>query len=223
MLKRNDLVKQFDLVVKQEIKNHNDQILESNILMNKVLGRLDDYERSYQRDSLDLKEQIAQLKKEHHNLNCCQSNQHDKQIRSQKSLDNYEKNFYRHYQEIQDDILDVHLDLEEIWNVITLFEDNISSIREDIVQQSKQSKYDVEQLRRFLEKKIQQVDESFQCLPCKSVEEIEEHNRQLKAIQFSIKCLYEEMENHKEKRFYNEKQVEHAFNLIGRLKKQVEL
>jgi len=36
MLKRDDIVKQFDLVVKQEIKNHNDQILASNLSINKI-------------------------------------------------------------------------------------------------------------------------------------------------------------------------------------------
>lgn len=34
MLNRNDLVKQFELVVQQEIKNHNDQILASNLAVN---------------------------------------------------------------------------------------------------------------------------------------------------------------------------------------------
>jgi len=35
-LKRNDLVNDFELIVKQEIKNHNDAVLASNIAVNKL-------------------------------------------------------------------------------------------------------------------------------------------------------------------------------------------
>lgn len=36
MIKRNDLAKQFELVVQQEIKNHNDQMLATNLALNDV-------------------------------------------------------------------------------------------------------------------------------------------------------------------------------------------
>jgi predicted nucleic acid-binding Zn-ribbon protein len=42
MLNRNDLVKQFELVVKQEIKNHNDSLLASNLAINEMKSQVKD-------------------------------------------------------------------------------------------------------------------------------------------------------------------------------------
>lgn len=46
MLKRDDLVKQFELVVKQEIVNHNDQIYQSNQSINSLRNKLFELEKS---------------------------------------------------------------------------------------------------------------------------------------------------------------------------------
>ena len=44
MLRRKDLAKEFELVVQQEIKNHNDSILATNIALEKIRKRLDEHE-----------------------------------------------------------------------------------------------------------------------------------------------------------------------------------
>lgn len=44
MLKKQDLVNKFDVLTKQEIKNHNDQILATNLSINKLRLEIEDWE-----------------------------------------------------------------------------------------------------------------------------------------------------------------------------------
>lgn len=64
MLKRNDLVKQFELVVKQEIANHNSQILATNLSINNLKSILDSQRKAQEKDSSFLGESIQKVNKQ---------------------------------------------------------------------------------------------------------------------------------------------------------------
>lgn len=59
MLKRNDLVKQFELVVKQEIKNHQDAFNSTQISLNQFDKRLDAIHKDFQREIASLDSRLV--------------------------------------------------------------------------------------------------------------------------------------------------------------------
>ncbi len=59
MLKRKDLAKEFSLIVQQEIKNHNDQLLATNIALNKFNVKLDEFSCSLSRELDQIKSDIV--------------------------------------------------------------------------------------------------------------------------------------------------------------------
>ncbi len=59
MLKRKDLAKEFSLIVQQEIKNHNDQILATNIAINKFNVKLDEFSCSLSRELDQIKSNLT--------------------------------------------------------------------------------------------------------------------------------------------------------------------
>lgn len=65
MLKRNDLVKQFELVVKQEIINHNQQIEQSNSSINELRKQIESIKFEQDKANNAFASQISQL-----NANC---------------------------------------------------------------------------------------------------------------------------------------------------------
>ena len=62
MLNRNDLAKQFELVVKQEVKNHNDSILATNMALEEIRRDMRAMEHRHEREMMQIKEQVFSAK-----------------------------------------------------------------------------------------------------------------------------------------------------------------
>ncbi len=61
ILKRNDLSKQFELVVQQEIKNHNDQMLATNLSINEFRQQIIENKKSQDAVNAQVSSQIVEL------------------------------------------------------------------------------------------------------------------------------------------------------------------
>lgn len=59
MLKKKDLVKEFELVVKQEIKNYQDSMLATNTAINNINGRIESIKKLIEKSGNDLKHMIS--------------------------------------------------------------------------------------------------------------------------------------------------------------------
>lgn len=223
MLKREQMVKQFELLTKQEIKNHNDQILSSNKRINSVAEGLEIQRRMYERKIGELQARVDDLEAKFADMKCHEDNH-------VYHRDRVEGKFCR--------------DLNEMWNYVynvencgMLREQDIFLLREQAAEmkralsqqkerfseQDKLFSQHLDKLERALKKHVNCREQDIISRTCEHKEDVKDIYRQLKQIHFSIKCVNDEMENHKEKRFYNEKQTEHALNLIERLKKRLEV
>ena len=222
MLSKKDLVKEFELVVQQEITNHNREIAQSNQMMNRVLARVEECEDAQKRLARDVglrQIQLEQAVDEFQKKFIALSNIHKAQ---QVKICRHQEAQVECLADIQDQLEETRSDLQESFVCQSRTELKLSETRDDAIQNCKSSRYDLEKLKRLFEKQIERVEESFRQLPCKSLAEIQRHEKSLTAMTSSITSIYEELNNHKEKRLYNEKQTEHAFTLIQRLKRQIE-
>ena len=62
MLKRKDLSKDFELIVKQEIKNHNDSILNTNMSIERFKSDLNNLKKSIEKESAIRDSQFTSLR-----------------------------------------------------------------------------------------------------------------------------------------------------------------
>lgn len=133
MLNKYDLVKQFEDIVKQEIKNHNDSILATNIAINRLEKMINDV-------IVDLDSRFNEVRNE--SLN--KYHFFNRQFVDQ----NY------NYQELQKDISNIHTFIKDLYSKIE---------KELIQKTDKKEyDIELKQLRAILEQKIDKIHESME-------------------------------------------------------------
>ena len=219
MLKKNDLVKQFELVVKQEIINHNDAILASNILVNKLFEEVQELKKAHSREVVDLRNEISNLE-----IHLSQISHLDRDHKHHKKcteeyLCRIKDDHFHSFKQVDGKFAEHLTDLKKAFLEISHHHRLILQAQQDIVANEKQSKLALDRVVADFNIKLKNLKREFLELPSKECENVRELEIGCEQNRFSVKCLYEEMESHKEKRFYNDKQIEHLFTLVDRLKK----
>ncbi len=222
MIRKKELIEKFGFLVQQEIINHNKEILASNVLMNQVIERLDRWEAKLERETRDLHHEMMLLQQHVKCLNISWQDQCDSRDILEKSIHQRDQKNQESSDEIKDRIKEISKDVDEAGQERKDLYLETIRLRQAGDDHRKELRCHIEKLYGRFEKQLKLVSESFYLLPCKSQEEIDRHENQINEIAFSIRSFYEEMQNHKDKRFYNEKQIEHAYTLIERLSKKVE-
>jgi len=222
MLKRKDLAKEFGLIVEQEIKNHNDKLLATNVALNKFNVKLDEFSRSLSheldrinsylkcdltdrveiQDAFD--ETIRELKDDVKNIDrtnadfigCIKSDLDDLYI---NKLDKSE------IPEVEDDICNLREETHK----------RFCGIREQIERNDKKSEQKLVVLAEMLRSEFRDRPAHIKKMEDHLLQKIEEH-----AINNS--CLVQEVAACKKAALVTEKKYEYLQTRYQRLKKKIE-
>jgi hypothetical protein len=221
MLNRKDLSKEFELVVRQEIKNYNDTVLSTNISLNRCNQKLDDlakeintrfavYESkllekdsksNIQKESLD--QTLSRLLMMIGNLESkLLSNLNDSISSSQKSNEVYSKKE------------DVYRVINHIGSDLTALNLKILSIKEDYAHQIKCiSREFKEELERF---KRELLDR-----PSEAIKVKQDLEKKIDSVSIDAEGVLKEIRVYKKESMIIEKKIENIYTLIERLNKRV--
>lgn len=223
MLKRDDLAKQFELVVRQEIKNYQDQF-------NAILQQLRDVKISIESVHKDSLEKYALLHSFQGIISSAVEEIKKKLDASVKKLSNLEsdQSFVNHqnvgiFSEINKAIIRKQEDqsyfqnkIDSIWVEIYKLNANARST-EDIIAENSAS------LTKRLAKSIEQAKEEIKSAPS-------EHHILKKELESKLSCakvdsegLLREISVLKKENLIFEKKIENLYTLIDRLKKKEEV
>lgn len=222
MLKRDDIVKQFDLVVKQEIKNHNDQILTSNLSINKIREDLEKNNSSQAQINANLASEISRLSSNLNELSKVTGNLIGKLTSAANDLRSSISNFQ---------------------SQIALCVQGISECKAALQEQERKSKADQVKMA-FLEESIKNipitlhsfservekkamsqanhVKEEILGLPCEAKKVRDELLKQIEIDRIDFEGVTKELIAVKKAHFINDKKIENIYTLIERLTKKLE-
>lgn len=128
MLKRNDLVKEFEHLVKQEIKNHNDSILATNLAINHINSVIDDL-------CINLNEKINSLKNEdqkNRNLHKKECEKHEENVNEIKRDLSKSKNEFKELCEILNKEISKKKNTSKSDSDIEIIKENVKKEIEDL-------------------------------------------------------------------------------------------
>lgn len=218
MLKRRDLVKQFEILVQQEIKNHNNAVLDSNIRINETQKKVSNFHETQNRlvaeinvKLLDIQKELADLRFENSQLHDLSKSQ-KKQIEKLKDDLQFEKErcykkFAKNESEVEK-LLDLFVGIQESCKAMQESNDCSHKVMRNFVDRSK----------REILALIEELKSQHDVKPCKRDADISDLQVENNDIKFSIKSLDEEIQANKKKTYYSTKQIEDLYNQLKRLK-----
>ena len=221
MLKRNDLAKQFELVVQQEIKNHNDRMLATNLAINELRASIDKISNSLNL-SASLHESNMQIRDIKDKYQCEEINKLiqkiDSHINDQRKLN--ERNSTKYQEMVEaierlfklDEKLSASLNSHGMW----IHENN-----EDLHSFSKAVTSNLEGLERKLSNNLQKIKEEILSLPSEAQEVKKEIQKQMDIDRVDFAGLLKELRGYKKENFIIDKKFEHIYTQIERLDKRI--
>jgi len=220
MLQKRDLVKQFELVVKQEIVNHNNAILATNLAINNI-----------QKKCNELSQKIEDVKKYIDGLISNQKIEYVKEKSNLAQIINVLKKSFGKYKEDNTKeilaffektkkMIDGYVLLEDLNNYKSLIFKGLCLIRDDISCIKSKSSHDKKELDNSINNVIDlvedisnnQIPEEINFLDCKYENKMGLNNNEKEALLREIAIL-------KKTCFINEKKIENLYTLIERMKK----
>ena len=213
MLKRKDLAKQFELVVQQEIKNHNAAVNQSNQSINEIRNSLEELSKKIKAESSlfnsYLVNQGIQLSKEIRE----QNNQYDQVLSQQRSL---KKEFKLQIDELIERLICLeNYSLENSMKQMQkIFE---SEALEKINQQNQEYKSDQFQLKKFkenIEKHLKKWSQEINIISHDIYSELKGVYRRLDEMQKDIKGTQEVYKKLDRRVMVTEKKLENIYVLL---------
>jgi len=222
MLKRDSIVKQFDALMKQEIKNHNDSVLASNMLVNGLIEQVAVLNNSHSKEVGRLNDEIACLKTKLFDID----RMNEKHLRNKDHLDGKicrlgEEN-HKCVHSLEEDLQLVTEDLNIYWEETQSLHGKMALMEKEAVEHEKLSKYELDKVRMGFDKKLVAVKKVILESPSREEDDVISLKLAVNELQEGLYFMKEEMDSFKEKRLYNEKQLEAIFTRIERLKAKVE-
>jgi predicted DNA binding CopG/RHH family protein len=221
MIRRNDLAKQFELVVKQEVKNHNDSILATNISIEDIRKEIRSMEARHQAEMLLIKEQILDFKLKFNSISEKNDNQKSKLDSHIHDSSRIAERNHRNYENVMSD-------LDKVDQVLKSHDRKHSQISHDKNFQSEQFESLAKDIRIEIRLECARTMQHAKAL-CKAIEDKpsevdklrDEISERLSASNIDVKGVYQEIDAFKRDCYYVEKKLENIYTLIERLQKKV--
>jgi len=221
MIRRSDLAKQFELVVKQEIKNFNDSKLSINLAINDLNERLYDFSKTYNHKLEETKALLLSLDSKVEEIGL--------KIKSNKiNFDNQEKKFDKQnifFTSFHDSILESIFDLKHKFNGISetfgFLANKITENEKDFEEARKQLCQEMYQLKLSFENQIEIAKNEILNTPSDCKANYKEVCKKLDSHNVDVEGIKKESRIHTKNIFIITKNLEHIYTLIDRLKKEV--
>lgn len=223
MLKKNDLAKQFELVVQQEVKNHNDQILASNLSINKVREDLEKFREEQGIINAALASEMSRLKIQINEFSKVLGSLVAKLSSSHNDLNSVRENFEtqsvlnaRVLQECKAALQAQEKDAKTTQVKIAFLEETINNIPKTLHAFSERiEKKSMDCAHKIKEEVLNRPSEA------KAVKE--ELSKRLEIDRIDFEGVTRDLLGVKKANFINEKKIENIYTLLDRLTKKLEV
>lgn len=220
-LKRRDLVEEFELIVKQEIKNHNDLMQATNQALDSLRKHIDRYTEQHREDVRELRNQVDQ------NLHLHGEHQEGMRLclyRLTKLENDYEQDQGRQDALIEE-LQEENLDLSKRNNILG----------ELLMREQEKRQEEVLELRRAVDDMRQHIERQMEYVRAYSRERDEamlttieaalsDHKdqlmKQMECCRVDVKGIDENLAKKQKRINYHEKQIECLMNRVDRLRKE---
>jgi hypothetical protein len=222
MIKRNDLAKQFEIVVQQEIINHNKQISESNLSINKMLDNI-----------VELSEKIDKLTSKHDSRICTLEIHREMQTNIlddiYNKIDSTKVDFIKNFNENILKIKNLEITVKNITEVSSQINVNLFKLSSEclslsnrlrVIQQEGIEKYNnlFNEFRDLLGFTIQEINDK----PSEAQAVKKELLEKISIDRVDFEGVMRELQILKKDNLIKEKNIEKLYILIERLEKRIE-
>ena len=220
MLNRNDIVKEFELVVKQEIKNHNDSILATNLDINALKKSIDDLKKSL------LKETAKNTSKDStHNIEMSKiTEKFDKlSIETFSKIENYKQTFVENLREFNFRLVET-TDTFVTFDVVKVMRETFTSMIKDIknglqlLNGSIQGQF--REVEKSIVKRFKSQEEDLKLLKKLVSDKEVSVLKRIDEVSVDKEGIQRELEIFKKGLYINDKQIEDIYMELDKLKKK---
>lgn len=221
MLRKKDLAKEFSLVVQQEIKNHNNQLLATNVALNKFETTLDEFSRCITREVDKIKSDLGHLSM-NRRLDIEENKTAFRHLADNINVnDKINEDFHNCASLDLDEIEATLIDKSEITRLDNKIELYVKEGRAAIKSLSEQIICNEQRLERLLkaleEKLLSKINDP------SNIEGLQtEFNKKLEGNAVDNNSLIDEVKACKYAGFLNEKKIENLYTIHQRLKNKLE-
>lgn len=221
MLNRNDLAKQFEQVVQQEIKNHNDSILATNISLQEFRQELAKQSEKIERNQASSLSTQKLLAIRIENLEDGLKAVCEKLDRDFKFLWSVQEKYSLKVEKVSMDLenletslLAVNDELEQITDQMHIFEDLFVSLQ-------KSMSFELNEYQRKLIKELKNLKEELLAAPSEFDALSKKLEEKINIHKVDNEGLIRELQVIKKDAFIKEKKIENIYTLIERLSKRM--
>ena len=221
MLKRNDLAKQFELVVQQEIKNHNDQMLATNIAINElnkagreVTNKIYEIKASVQSEQKDFEIKLC-------NISDCVELSESKIQRIFNDFKDFKEKIICKINQSLSLMTEFKVFNDILKNRISSLESKSKELDKEIDETRRHNLTNIEEVKRLLAKEIEKAKKEIISLPSEAQEVKKEIQKQMSIDRVDFEGLLKEIRRYKKENFIIDKKFEHIYTLIERLDKRI--
>ena len=221
MLKRNDLAKQFELVVQQEIKNHNDQMLATNLSLNEMREAIESNKVEQDKVNATFGSNISNINQSLFALSesfLKISQNIASHINDQQLLN--ERNSAK-YQEMVEAIERLFKLDDKLAESLGIYGNWINKNNNDVNALSKAVTSSFEELDRKHTAKLEKMKVEILSLPSEAQAVKKELEEKISVDRVDFTGILKELRAYKKDTFIQEKKIEQIYTLIERLDKRI--
>jgi len=217
MIRKKDLVKEFELVVKQEIIEHNKAISASNLAVNKLSNRLDEIPKILSKEINDLG--CANIRLSHDQEGVEVSLDKIKVLFTNLSNNQYAMNLRNHEEinTLDQSVEKTHKNQQISDKRIDKLEKTISSLKIVVKEILKDNECEKERTSNKIIKEVKALKKEILALPSEAEAVKTEFMEELSMHKIDNEGLLREIKVLKKTVFINEKKIEHLNTLIERM------
>lgn len=222
MLKRKDLAKEFELVVQQEIKNHNDSILATNISINELNSSIQSILSKLAEITARSDSRFSQFERDFSALRHSCLKSLDKQEMAIEVINNktatFTSYFERSLEALESEVVEKTTFVEEIDKI----QQELNSFQTQLNDQKDIVFAGFHRLKVESEKTFEAFKEDLLNRPNELWDVKKELEQKIESFAVDGRGVLKELETYKKEVFIIEKKIENIYTLISRLTKKVE-
>lgn len=218
MLKRDDLAKQFELVVKQEIKNHNDQMLATNISINEMKEILKAQANLYENELAKFhhRQVIQEIELGNSKQAFCELS--EKFERFINDMNAFSEKCKSEIKLSVENSVNAHSKNEASLNIINSLDQKLEDLTDSVVGLSFNFSKEIEDASKSLKKEIEKSKKEILSLPSEAQAVKKELQDQMSIDRVDFTGLIREVNICKKTSMIIEKNIENLYTHIERLK-----
>lgn len=220
MLKRNDLAKQFELIVQQEIRNHNASILATNQSINEMKSQIEDIKRKFSENFAKQEHGIRKITQEFLLLEKFVEGKDIKLASQMHSLDK-NINLYRKDTESKFDTLEANfVEVEDFNEFKLLVQQEMNALKEELNSQREFIHASLFKIYKDMNRIMEDFLKDIENRPNELWDVKKELEGKIASCSIDSQGILKEMKVHKKTVFIMEKKIEDLYDIIKRLKQE---